>query len=137
MNQSPSFLCRVVPSNERRGVFLCATTKSTVTQMNSIFYFPLYYPDCSKDQTFYTSRAANPSVPLVLPPHNLLVVSPAVPPCCFGQVLAVCERRGFGLGGLGGLRLQSNGAADLGLSEQQVRLQSRNSGISLFTRDTC
>uniref|UniRef100_A0AAQ4NMQ3 Uncharacterized protein n=1 Tax=Gasterosteus aculeatus aculeatus TaxID=481459 RepID=A0AAQ4NMQ3_GASAC len=76
----------------------------------------------SKDQTFYTSRAANPSVPLVLPPHNLLVVSPAVPPCCFGQVLAVCERRGFGLGGLQRLRLQSNGAADLRLSEQQARV---------------
>uniref|UniRef100_A0AAQ4RN50 Uncharacterized protein n=1 Tax=Gasterosteus aculeatus aculeatus TaxID=481459 RepID=A0AAQ4RN50_GASAC len=60
-NRLPS---RVVPSNERRGVFLCATTK----------------------------------------------------------MLAVCERRGFGLGGLQRLRLQSNGAADLRLSEQQARV---------------
>ncbi|XP_044036470.1 dynein axonemal assembly factor 8 isoform X2 [Siniperca chuatsi] len=50
----------------------------------------------------------------------LLVVSPGVPPCCYGQVLAVCERRGFSLRGLQRLQLQSNGAAVLGLTNQQA-----------------
>ncbi|XP_074512139.1 dynein axonemal assembly factor 8 [Sebastes fasciatus] len=50
----------------------------------------------------------------------LLVASPAVPPCCYGQLLAVCERRGFSLLGLQRLQLQSNGAAVLGLSNQQA-----------------
>ncbi|XP_051243484.1 dynein axonemal assembly factor 8 isoform X2 [Dicentrarchus labrax] len=50
----------------------------------------------------------------------LLVVSPVVPPCCYGQVLAVCERRGFSLTGLQRLQLQSNGAAVLGLTNQQA-----------------
>lgn len=55
----------------------------------------------------------------------LLVVSPVVPPCCYGQVLAVCERRGFGLRGLQRLQLQSNGAAVLGLTNQQVELDTQ------------
>ncbi|XP_041673463.1 dynein axonemal-associated protein 1 [Cheilinus undulatus] len=50
----------------------------------------------------------------------LLVVSPTVPPCCYSQVLAVCEFRGFSLMGLQRLQLQSNGAAVLGLSNQQA-----------------
>ncbi|XP_031717758.1 uncharacterized protein LOC116391380 isoform X2 [Anarrhichthys ocellatus] len=75
-------LNRVVPSNDRRGVFLCATTKADL----------------------------------------LLVVSPAVPPCCYGQVLSVCERRGFRLWGLQRPQLQSNAAAVLGLSNQQARV---------------
>ncbi|KAM6965867.1 dynein axonemal assembly factor 8 [Tautogolabrus adspersus] len=50
----------------------------------------------------------------------LLVVSPVVPPCCYGQVLAVCERRGFGLMGLQRLQLQSHGADVLRLSNQQA-----------------
>ncbi|XP_044187227.1 dynein axonemal assembly factor 8 [Thunnus albacares] len=50
----------------------------------------------------------------------LLVVSPIVPPCCYVQVLAVCERRGFSLRGLQRLQLQSNGAAVLGLTNQQA-----------------
>ncbi|XP_075942837.1 dynein axonemal assembly factor 8 [Anarhichas minor] len=52
----------------------------------------------------------------------LLVVSPAVPPCCYGQVLSVCERRGFRLWGLQRPQLQSNAAAVLGLSNQQARV---------------
>ncbi|XP_059203241.1 dynein axonemal assembly factor 8 [Centropristis striata] len=50
----------------------------------------------------------------------LLVVSPAVPPCCYSQVLAVCERRGFNLLGLQRLQLQSNRVAVLGLTNQQA-----------------
>ncbi|KAK9534734.1 hypothetical protein VZT92_007162 [Zoarces viviparus] len=73
-------LNRVDRSNDRRGVFLCATTKADL----------------------------------------LLVVSPAVPPCCYGQVLSVCERRGFRLRGLQRPQLQSNAAAVLGLSNQQA-----------------
>ncbi|XP_068584129.1 dynein axonemal assembly factor 8 isoform X2 [Cebidichthys violaceus] len=75
-------LNRVVPLNDRSGVFLCATTKADL----------------------------------------LLVVSPAVPPCCYGQVLSVCERRGFSLSGLQRPQLQSNAAAVLGLSKQQARV---------------
>ncbi|GLD49175.1 uncharacterized protein AKAME5_000300400 [Lates japonicus] len=52
----------------------------------------------------------------------LLVVSPVVPPCCYGQVLAVCERRGFSLKGLQRLQLQSRGAAVLGLTNQQANV---------------
>ncbi|XP_076608322.1 dynein axonemal assembly factor 8 [Chaetodon auriga] len=50
----------------------------------------------------------------------LLVVSPVIPPCCYGQILAVCEHRGFSLQGLQRLQLQSNGAAVLGLPDQQA-----------------
>ncbi|XP_071326366.1 dynein axonemal assembly factor 8 isoform X2 [Trachinotus anak] len=52
----------------------------------------------------------------------LLVVSPVVSPCCYGQVLAVCECRGFGLMGLQRLRLQRNVAAVLGLASQQTNV---------------
>nr|XP_020466175.1 uncharacterized protein C16orf71 homolog isoform X2 [Monopterus albus] len=52
----------------------------------------------------------------------LLVVSPVVPPCCYSQVLAVCERRGFSLRGLQRLQLRSNGAAILGLTGQQAHV---------------
>ncbi|XP_070703582.1 dynein axonemal assembly factor 8 [Pempheris klunzingeri] len=52
----------------------------------------------------------------------LLVVSPVVPPWCYGQVLAVCERRGFRLRGLQRLQLQSNEAAMLGLTDLQARV---------------
>ncbi|KAM8725048.1 dynein axonemal assembly factor 8 isoform 1-T1 [Acanthopagrus schlegelii] len=50
----------------------------------------------------------------------LLVVSPVVPPCCYGQVLAVCERRGFSLMGLQRLKLRRHGAAVLGLTNDQA-----------------
>lgn len=50
----------------------------------------------------------------------LLLVSPVVPPCCYGQVLAVCERRGFSLRGLQRLQVHSHGASLLGLSSFQV-----------------
>ena len=77
-----------------------------------------------KDQRFFTWVE-----PLILlsPPSRvadlLLVVSPAVPQRLYGQVLTVCERRGFGLLGLQRLTLQRHGAAVLGLSNQQVELQ--------------
>lgn len=70
----------------------------------------------------YLSGLANPSPP---PPADLLlVVSPAVPPCCFAQLLAVCELRGFRLLGVQRLQLQSSGAAALGLSSLQVELDT-------------
>ncbi|XP_026020286.1 uncharacterized protein LOC113020483 [Astatotilapia calliptera] len=50
----------------------------------------------------------------------LLLVSPVVPPCCYGQVLAVCERRGFSLRGLQRLQVHSHGASLLGLSSFQA-----------------
>lgn len=67
---------------------------------------------------FYLSGASNPSLCRLA--DVLLMVSPAVPPCCYGQVLAVCERRGFSLKGLQRLQLQSDGAALLRLTNQQV-----------------
>lgn len=50
----------------------------------------------------------------------LLLVSPVVPPCCYGQVLAVCERRGFSLRGLQRLQVHSHGASLLGFNSFQV-----------------
>uniref|UniRef100_A0AAQ5ZHE4 Dynein axonemal assembly factor 8 n=1 Tax=Amphiprion ocellaris TaxID=80972 RepID=A0AAQ5ZHE4_AMPOC len=50
----------------------------------------------------------------------LLVVSPVVPPRCYGQVLAGCERRGFSLRGLQRLQLHNSEAAILGLSNLQA-----------------
>ncbi|XP_042360295.1 dynein axonemal assembly factor 8-like [Plectropomus leopardus] len=50
----------------------------------------------------------------------LLVVSPVVRPCCYGRVLAVCEQRGFSVLGLQRLQLWRNGAAVIGLSNQQA-----------------
>ncbi|XP_030592125.1 uncharacterized protein LOC115784880 isoform X2 [Archocentrus centrarchus] len=50
----------------------------------------------------------------------LLLVSPVVPPCCYVQVLAVCERRGFSFRGLQRLQLQSYGATLLGLTSYQT-----------------
>ncbi|XP_034567459.1 uncharacterized protein LOC117832438 [Notolabrus celidotus] len=50
----------------------------------------------------------------------LLMVSPVAPPCCYGQVLAVCERRGFGLMGLQRLEVQRHWASVLGLNNQQT-----------------
>ncbi|XP_056258276.1 dynein axonemal assembly factor 8 [Seriola aureovittata] len=52
----------------------------------------------------------------------LFVASPVVSPCCYGQVLAVCERRGFSLLGLQTLQLQRNGAPALGLTNQQTNV---------------
>ncbi|KAG8006843.1 hypothetical protein GBF38_022885 [Nibea albiflora] len=57
----------------------------------------------------------------------LLVVSPVVPPYCYGQILAVCERRSLSLMGLQRLQLQTNGATVLGLTKQQVELQNTQS----------
>ncbi|KAE8283360.1 hypothetical protein D5F01_LYC18762 [Larimichthys crocea] len=50
----------------------------------------------------------------------LLVVSPVVPPYCYSQILAVCERRGLSLMGLQRLQLQTNGTKVLGLNKQQA-----------------
>ncbi|KAM7387063.1 hypothetical protein PAMA_009605 [Pampus argenteus] len=61
----------------------------------------------------------------------LLVVSPIVPPCCYIQVLAVCERRGFILRGLQRLQLQSNEAAVLGLTNQQALVYCSPSVVPL------
>ncbi|XP_041856311.1 dynein axonemal-associated protein 1 isoform X3 [Melanotaenia boesemani] len=51
-----------------------------------------------------------------------LVVSPAVPPSCYGQVMATCLNRGFSLMGLQRLQLQTNVAIVLGLTGQQVKV---------------
>ncbi|XP_029013733.1 dynein axonemal assembly factor 8 isoform X3 [Betta splendens] len=52
----------------------------------------------------------------------LLVVAPAVPARCYGPVLAVCERRGFGLEGLRRRTLKRNTGKVLGLTREQVRV---------------
>ncbi|XP_066545119.1 dynein axonemal assembly factor 8 isoform X2 [Amia ocellicauda] len=49
-----------------------------------------------------------------------LLVSPAVPPCCFGDVLSVCCKRGFSLRGLQRLQLSPRRAQGLGLTSRQI-----------------
>ncbi|KAG7223157.1 hypothetical protein INR49_015765, partial [Caranx melampygus] len=64
----------------------------------------------------------------------LLVVSPVVSPCCYGQVLAVCERRGFSLLGMQRLWLQRNRAASLRLSSQQINVFCSSHTVTLDQR---
>ncbi|XP_041086905.1 dynein axonemal-associated protein 1 isoform X2 [Polyodon spathula] len=49
-----------------------------------------------------------------------LVVSPVVPPCCYGDVLSGCTKHGFSLRGLRRLRLSPKRAQGLGVPSQQV-----------------
>ncbi|XP_041719097.1 dynein axonemal assembly factor 8-like isoform X1 [Coregonus clupeaformis] len=49
-----------------------------------------------------------------------LVVSPVVAPCCYSQVLSVCEGRGFSLRGVKRLQLPTKRTQALGLTSQQV-----------------
>ncbi|XP_067332532.1 dynein axonemal assembly factor 8 isoform X2 [Channa argus] len=65
----------------------------------------------------------------------LLVVSPAVPSCCYGQVLAICDRRGFSLKGLQMLQLQSKGAVLLRLTTQQVTVFCCSPTVTLSKRE--
>ncbi|XP_034781597.2 dynein axonemal assembly factor 8 isoform X3 [Acipenser ruthenus] len=51
-----------------------------------------------------------------------LVVSPIVPPCCYGDVLSGCTKQGFSLRGLRRLRLSPKRAQGLGVPSQQVSL---------------
>ncbi|MGH0165376.1 UNVERIFIED_CONTAM: hypothetical protein FKN15_048735 [Acipenser sinensis] len=51
-----------------------------------------------------------------------LVVSPIVPPCCYGDVLSGCTKQGFSLRGLRRLRLSPKRAQGLGVPIQQVSL---------------
>ncbi|XP_010794527.1 uncharacterized protein isoform X2 [Notothenia coriiceps] len=84
---------------------------------------PLTRVDPSKDRTEDTlfNSSSSPSLLCATTKADLLlVVSPAVPPCCFAQLLAVCELRGFRLLGVQRLQLQSSGAAALGLSSLQA-----------------
>ncbi|KAI4821973.1 hypothetical protein KUCAC02_007543 [Chaenocephalus aceratus] len=84
---------------------------------------PLTRADPSKGRTEDTlcNSSSSPSLLCATTKADLLlVVSPAVPPCCFAQLLAVCELRGFRLLGVQRLQLQSSGAAALGLSSLQA-----------------
>ncbi|XP_074552965.1 dynein axonemal assembly factor 8 isoform X2 [Halichoeres trimaculatus] len=50
----------------------------------------------------------------------LLIVSPIMPQCCYAQILAVCERRGFCLLGLQRLEVKGHGASLLGFTNKQM-----------------
>uniref|UniRef100_UPI00398F3AE4 dynein axonemal assembly factor 8 n=1 Tax=Pristiophorus japonicus TaxID=55135 RepID=UPI00398F3AE4 len=49
-----------------------------------------------------------------------LLVSPAVPPRCYGDVISVCTRRGFSLQGMRRLRLSPKRAGSLGIASKQI-----------------
>nr|XP_015215484.1 PREDICTED: uncharacterized protein C16orf71 homolog [Lepisosteus oculatus] len=49
-----------------------------------------------------------------------LLVSPAIPPCCYGDVLAACVKRGYNIRGLQRLQLTPRRAQALGLTGPQV-----------------
>ncbi|XP_055008351.1 dynein axonemal assembly factor 8 isoform X2 [Boleophthalmus pectinirostris] len=52
----------------------------------------------------------------------LLVVSPLIPPCCYGQVLSTCEHRGFILSALQIMKLDNDRTSLLGLTSQQAQI---------------
>ncbi|XP_069036850.1 dynein axonemal assembly factor 8 isoform X2 [Lepisosteus oculatus] len=49
-----------------------------------------------------------------------LLVSPAIPPCCYGDVLTACVKRGYNIRGLQRLQLTPRRAQALGLTGPQV-----------------
>ncbi|XP_043567475.1 dynein axonemal assembly factor 8 isoform X2 [Chiloscyllium plagiosum] len=49
-----------------------------------------------------------------------LLVSPAVPPRCYGDIISVCTRRGFSLRGIRRLRLSPKRAGSLGIASVQI-----------------
>ena len=59
--------------------------------------------------------------PIPSPADVLLLVSPAVAPCCWGLVLFECVQRGFTLRGVQRLQLIPKAAKALGLTSSQVR----------------
>ncbi|XP_033827549.2 dynein axonemal assembly factor 8 [Periophthalmus magnuspinnatus] len=52
----------------------------------------------------------------------LLVVSPLIPSCCYGQVLSTCEHRGFILRGLQIMEIDNDRSSLLGLTSQQAQI---------------
>ncbi|XP_067089795.1 dynein axonemal assembly factor 8 [Osmerus mordax] len=60
-----------------------------------------------------------------------LIVSPVVAPCCYSQVLSVCERRGFSLKGLKRVQLSNKQAQALRLTRQQVSMFCRPPAVFL------
>ena len=59
--------------------------------------------------------------PVPSPADVLLLVSPAVAPCCWGLVLSECVQRGFTLSGVQRLHLRPKVAKAFGLTSSQVR----------------
>uniref|UniRef100_W5M771 Nucleoside diphosphate kinase-like domain-containing protein n=1 Tax=Lepisosteus oculatus TaxID=7918 RepID=W5M771_LEPOC len=55
-----------------------------------------------------------------------LLVSPAIPPCCYGDVLAACVKRGYNIRGLQRLQLTPRRAQALGLTGPQVTISPYN-----------
>ena len=54
------------------------------------------------------------------PADVLLLVSPAVAPCCWGLVLSECVQRGFSLSGIQRVQLLPKAAKAFGLTSSQV-----------------
>ncbi|XP_067912833.1 dynein axonemal assembly factor 8 isoform X2 [Heterodontus francisci] len=63
-----------------------------------------------------------------------LLVSPAVPPCCYGDIISVCTRRGFSLQGMRRLRLSPKRAGSLGIASMQIPVFCRTG--ALIPQDT-
>ncbi|XP_072337431.1 dynein axonemal assembly factor 8 isoform X3 [Scyliorhinus torazame] len=49
-----------------------------------------------------------------------LLVSPAVPPHCYGDIMSICTKRGFSLQGMRRLRLSAKRAGSLGITSMQL-----------------
>ncbi|XP_078095950.1 dynein axonemal assembly factor 8 [Mustelus asterias] len=49
-----------------------------------------------------------------------LLVSPAVPPRCYGDIMSICTKRGFSLQGMRRLRLSPKRAGSLGITSMQI-----------------
>ncbi|XP_067859725.1 dynein axonemal assembly factor 8 [Heptranchias perlo] len=60
-----------------------------------------------------------------------LLVSPAVPPHCYGDIISVCTRRGFSLQGMRRLWLSPKRAGCLGIASMQIAVfcQTGHSGV--------
>eukprot|EP00062_Callorhinchus_milii_P009056 gi/632952430/ref/XP_007891847.1/ PREDICTED: uncharacterized protein C16orf71 homolog isoform X2 [Callorhinchus milii] len=63
----------------------------------------------------------------------LLLVSPAVPLNCCGDILSVCTRRGFSLQGVRRLRLTPKRANSLGIGSKQISVFCRTSSNGSLT----
>ncbi|XP_078414864.1 dynein axonemal assembly factor 8 isoform X3 [Cetorhinus maximus] len=58
-----------------------------------------------------------------------LLVSPAVPPRCYGDIMSVCTKRGFSLQGMRRLRLSPKRAGSLGIASMQIPVFCRTGAL--------
>ncbi|XP_036421409.1 uncharacterized protein LOC118804902 [Colossoma macropomum] len=73
-----------------------------------------------KDRAFNTETSSTAALCATVKGDVFLLVSPVVPPCCYGYVLSVCAKRGFHLMGLQRVQISSKRASSLGLTSVQM-----------------